>query len=121
MLRMVGFGDNIGSGFRKILNAWKTIGFPQADIHEDSYYIAGLKSNPLPRITKKKGCILILILFKIGYVSRIPFVEGFVGGKDVTDRDYVEGDERIIYLQELFYFLHAVKVRVECCPDTSET
>lgn len=27
MLRMVGFGDNIGSGFRKILNAWKTIGY----------------------------------------------------------------------------------------------
>ena len=35
MLRMIGFGDNIGSGFRKILNAWKNIGFPHPDIHEE--------------------------------------------------------------------------------------
>lgn len=36
MLRMIGFGDNIGSGFRKILNAWKNIGFPHPDIHEEN-------------------------------------------------------------------------------------
>ena len=35
MLRMIGFGDNIGSGFRKILNAWKNLGFPHPDIHEE--------------------------------------------------------------------------------------
>ncbi len=36
MLRMVGFGDNIGSGFRKILNAWKSLGYSHPDIHEES-------------------------------------------------------------------------------------
>lgn len=35
MLRMVGFGDNIGSGFRKIMQAWKNIGFPHPEIHEE--------------------------------------------------------------------------------------
>ena len=35
MLRMVGFGDNIGSGFRKILAAWKSIGYAHPDIHEE--------------------------------------------------------------------------------------
>lgn len=35
MLRMVGFGDNIGSGFRKIMNAWNNLGFPHPDIHEE--------------------------------------------------------------------------------------
>lgn len=35
MLRMVGFGDNIGSGFRKILTAWKSLGYPAPDIHQE--------------------------------------------------------------------------------------
>lgn len=35
MLRMVGFGDNIGSRFRKILNAWKVLGFVTPDILEE--------------------------------------------------------------------------------------
>ena len=40
MLRMVGFGDNIGSGFSKILKAWKQLQYPtpiileQPDINE---------------------------------------------------------------------------------------
>ena len=33
---MVGFGDNIGSGFRKIMTAWKNIGFSNPDIHEEN-------------------------------------------------------------------------------------
>lgn len=36
MLRMVGFGDNIGSGFRKIMNAWKIMGYSLPDIHEEN-------------------------------------------------------------------------------------
>lgn len=32
---MVGFGDNIGSGFRKIMNAWKVLGCPTPNIHEE--------------------------------------------------------------------------------------
>ncbi len=27
MLRMIGFGDNIGSGFMKIIKAWADLGF----------------------------------------------------------------------------------------------
>ena len=35
MLRMIGFGDNIGSGFMKIIKAWDTLGFDCPEIHEE--------------------------------------------------------------------------------------
>ncbi|WP_348690002.1 ATP-binding protein [Paramuribaculum intestinale] len=35
MLRMIGFGDNIGSGFMKIIKAWDTLGFNNPEIHEE--------------------------------------------------------------------------------------
>ncbi len=35
MLRMVGFGDNIGSGFQKIMNAWKVSGLHQPTIDQN--------------------------------------------------------------------------------------
>lgn len=34
MLRMIGFGDNIGSGFSKILKAWKSLRYPTPVILE---------------------------------------------------------------------------------------
>ncbi len=33
MLRMIGFGDNIGSGFMKIIKAWADLGFNSPEIH----------------------------------------------------------------------------------------
>ena len=35
MLRMIGLGENIGSGFSKILSAWSEAGWPRPEIHED--------------------------------------------------------------------------------------
>lgn len=35
LLRMVGFGDNIGSGFQKILKAWDSLKYASPDIHEE--------------------------------------------------------------------------------------
>ncbi len=35
LLRMVGFGDNIGSGFQKIMKAWDSLKFASPDIHEE--------------------------------------------------------------------------------------
>ncbi|MDE6342953.1 MAG: putative DNA binding domain-containing protein [Muribaculaceae bacterium] len=35
MLRMVGFGDNIGSGFQKIMKAWESLRYVTPDIHEE--------------------------------------------------------------------------------------
>lgn len=35
MLRMIGMGDNIGSGFQKILMSWAMLGLPRPDIHEE--------------------------------------------------------------------------------------
>ena len=32
---MIGFGDNIGSGFMKIIKAWDTLGFNDPEIHEE--------------------------------------------------------------------------------------
>ena len=49
MLRMVGFGDNIGSGFRKILNAWKILGYPAPDIHEEDEVNEVWLTLPLPQ------------------------------------------------------------------------
>lgn len=34
MFRMIGFGDNIGSGFQKILKAWQTLGFAKPELKE---------------------------------------------------------------------------------------
>lgn len=48
MLRMIGFGDNIGSGFRKILSAWKSLGFPHPDIHEEGAVNEVWLTLPLP-------------------------------------------------------------------------
>lgn len=36
MLRMVGFGDNAGSGFPTILNTWKNEGWVKPELIEDS-------------------------------------------------------------------------------------
>ena len=36
MLRMVGFGDNAGSGFPTILNTWKEEGWVQPELIEDT-------------------------------------------------------------------------------------
>ncbi len=35
MLRMVGYGDNIGSGFMKILSAWKKESWIVPDLHRE--------------------------------------------------------------------------------------
>lgn len=34
MFRMIGYGDNIGSGFQKILAAWNTLGYIRPDLKE---------------------------------------------------------------------------------------
>ena len=37
MLRMIGFGDNAGSGIPTILNAWKQADWFEPDLHEDTH------------------------------------------------------------------------------------
>jgi predicted HTH transcriptional regulator len=37
MLRMIGFGDNAGSGIPTILNAWKQEDWVEPDLHEDTH------------------------------------------------------------------------------------
>lgn len=49
MLRMVGFGDNIGSGFSKIMKAWKTLGYPAPEIHEEPDVNEVWLTLPLPK------------------------------------------------------------------------
>ena len=34
MFRMIGYGDNIGSGFQKILTAWNTLGYIRPELKE---------------------------------------------------------------------------------------
>lgn len=48
MLRVVGFGDNIGSGFSKIIKAWKSMNYPQPTIHEEPDVNEVWLTLPLP-------------------------------------------------------------------------
>ena len=48
MLRMVGFGDNIGSGFTKIMNAWNELGFPPPTIRQEDEVDEVWLTLPLP-------------------------------------------------------------------------
>ena len=48
MLRMVGFGDNIGSGFTKIMNAWNELGFPAPTIRQEDEVDEVWLTLPLP-------------------------------------------------------------------------
>lgn len=34
LFRMIGYGDNIGSGFQKILSAWKSLGYARPELKE---------------------------------------------------------------------------------------
>lgn len=62
LLRMVGFGDNIGSGFQKILKAWDCLKFASPDIHEEPDVTEVWLILPLykikPVVKKKTGPIL---------------------------------------------------------------
>lgn len=49
MLRMVGFGDNIGSGFSKILKAWKSLQYPTPVILEQPDVNEVWLTLPLPQ------------------------------------------------------------------------
>lgn len=59
MLRMVGFGDNIGSGFQKIMKAWESIGFADPDIHEEPEVTEVWLTLPLYKTPKVKKPIVI--------------------------------------------------------------
>ena len=45
---MVGFGDNIGSGFTKIMNAWNELGFPAPTIRQEDEVDEVWLTLPLP-------------------------------------------------------------------------
>ena len=49
MLRMIGFGDNIGSGFSKILKAWKSLRYPTPVILEQPEVNEVWLTLPLPQ------------------------------------------------------------------------
>lgn len=49
MLRMIGFGDNIGSGFSKILKAWKSLQYPSPIILEQPDVNEVWLTLPLPQ------------------------------------------------------------------------
>ena len=73
MLRMVGFGDNIGSGFQKIMKAWESLSFASPDIHEE------------PDVTE---VWLTLPLFKNGRQKRtMTFQDDYEEGRMVGDSE----------------------------------
>lgn len=52
MFRMIGYGDNIGSGFQKILAAWNTLGYLRPDLKELDDVKEVWLSLPLIRTSK---------------------------------------------------------------------
>ena len=56
---MVGFGDNIGSGFRKIMNAWKNLGLPNPNIHEEDDVNEVWLTLPIDSLAEDKNSIKI--------------------------------------------------------------
>lgn len=54
MFRMIGYGDNIGSGFQKILSAWNSLGFIRPDLKELQDVKEVWLSLPLVRTSKKE-------------------------------------------------------------------
>ena len=53
MFRMIGYGDNIGSGFQKILAAWNTLGYLRPELKELDDVKEVWLSLPLVRISKR--------------------------------------------------------------------
>lgn len=54
MFRMIGYGDNIGSGFQKILAAWNTLGYLRPDLKELEDVKEVWLSLPLASSSKKE-------------------------------------------------------------------
>ena len=52
MFRMIGYGDNIGSGFQKILAAWNTLGYLRPELKELDDVKEVWLSLPLVRTSK---------------------------------------------------------------------
>lgn len=52
MLRLVGFGDNAGSGFPTILDVWKSEGWIEPELIEDT----NLNQVTLAEFNGKTGC-----------------------------------------------------------------
>lgn len=57
LLRMVGFGDNIGSGFQKIMKAWESLKFASPEIHEEPEVTEVWLTLPLTKYSKPKKSI----------------------------------------------------------------
>ena len=52
MFRMIGYGDNIGSGFQKVLAAWNTLGYLRPELKELDEVKEVWLSLPLVRTSK---------------------------------------------------------------------
>ena len=60
MWRMIGYGDNIGSGFQKILCSWETLGYQRPvlqelpDVHEVWLTLSLVANFPLNSLIQRK-------------------------------------------------------------------
>jgi len=75
MFRMIGYGDNIGSGFQKILAAWNTLGFLRPDLKELEDVKEVWLTLPLVEIGKEDVGISKVEEAAAKYVSTVNTVE----------------------------------------------
>lgn len=112
MLRMVGYGDNVGSGFPTILNAWEEQGWETPELIEDTVLNQvtlilkmkqekAAKKSSEKKVTNKtlKNQMLILDSMKYGVWYKASDFEGVVSVKesrikellkDLTERGKIE-------------------------------
>ena len=89
MFRMIGYGDNIGSGFQKILAAWNTLGYLRPDLKELDDVKEVWLSLPLIRTSKSDSTVNSTVESIFGYKNSI---EGQVNDDLRQERGRVNGN-----------------------------
>ena len=86
MFRMIGYGDNIGSGFQKILAAWNTLGYLRPDLRELEDVKEVWLSLPLASSSKKEegtnkndSTVISTV------ISTAKSLDDILNGYDITD------------------------------------
>lgn len=90
MFRMIGYGDNIGSGFQKILSAWNTLGFIRPELKELSDVKEVWLTLPLIQTFRKGG----------GTCSEISTVNSTINSTVNSTVNFLNGTFRNIELSD---------------------
>lgn len=87
---MIGYGDNIGSGFQKILSAWNTLGFIRPELKELSDVKEVWLTLPLIQTFRKGGGTCSEISTVNSTInSTVNFLNGTFGKIELSDTQVI--------------------------------